>query len=329
MPGIADLARPPAHRGPLIASGAVLVAVGVALFQLRLNEELEGGWHTALALVTAGLILWLAVQERPEGGAPPGHQSAMLVAGLLLLDLGLLRFADVLTDFDAGGFPSGSLVWTSLVVAAAALYGAARRGSAVCALICALATGAALLAAVHWIFDAGSATTYRWLLLLLAVGYIVVSLGLRGGAPRHSEQMVNAAGFAILAIGLLALVTNVFFGFSLGGSESAAFLPDGWELVLFAAGCGLVAYAANDKAPGPAYLGVANLLVFSLAVGLNEGNLRWWPAMILIVGLVMLLAGLRPRRPLPPEPPAYGARDLPLAQRSADDDDVTVRVVQD
>ena len=31
MPGLAELLRPPPHRGPLIATGAVLVTVGVAL----------------------------------------------------------------------------------------------------------------------------------------------------------------------------------------------------------------------------------------------------------------------------------------------------------
>lgn len=327
MSGFGDLARPPAHRGPLIATGAVLIAVGVVLFELRLNEELGRGWHTALALVTASLILWLAFQERPDGGSPPGHQSVMLVAGLLLLYLGLIRLADVLNDFDE--FPSGSLVWTSLIVAGVALYGAVRRNSSVCALIAALAGGVALLSAVNWIFGATSVTTYRWLLLLLALVFIVISLGLRGSHPRHSEQMVNAAGAKILSIGLFA----VFNGFLLAVSFSEnpttpAVLPNGWELVVFAAGCGLVAYAAVDKAAGPAYLGFANLAVFAVAVGVSEGNLRWWPALILVAGLVMLLAGLRPRRPLPPEPDAYGARDLPLAARAADDD-VTVRVVQD
>ena len=326
MAGFADLARPPAHRGPLIASGAVLVAVGVATFQFRLDEELGRGWHTTLALATAALILWLAFQERPEGGAPPGHQSVMLVAGLLLLDLGLLRFADLLSDFE-DGFPSGSIVWTSLAVGGLALYGAGRRNSAICALIAAIAAGAAVLAGVHWIFGAESITTYRWMLLLLALGYIVLSLGLRGGWPRHSEQMVNAAGLSILAIGLVAVAGGLFLAITFDG-EAPTLLPDGWELVVFAAGCGLVAYAAADKAPGPAYLGVANLAVFIVVVGIDEGNLRWWPAFVLVTGLAMLLAGLRPRRPLPPEPASYGAKDLPLAARSADDD-VTVRVVQE
>ena len=56
------------------------------------------------------------------------------------------------------------------------------------------------MAFVNWATDADSVTTYRWLLLALALGYVVGSLLLRGPAPRHAEQMVNAAGLAVLAI---------------------------------------------------------------------------------------------------------------------------------
>ena len=59
-----------------------------------------------------------------------------------------------------------------------------------------------MLSFVNWATDADSLTTYRWLLAAAALGYVVVSLLLRGAAPRHAEQMVNAAGLAVLAIGL-------------------------------------------------------------------------------------------------------------------------------
>jgi hypothetical protein len=42
----------------------------------------------------------------------------------------------------------------------------------------------------------------------------------------------------------------------------------------------------------------------------------------------MLAAGLRPRRPLPPEPDPYRAGEAPLAAR-ADKDEIVVRVRQD
>ena len=45
---LVDLLRPPAHRGPLIAAGAVLVTVGVALEEVRLNDKLPTGVHLAI-----------------------------------------------------------------------------------------------------------------------------------------------------------------------------------------------------------------------------------------------------------------------------------------
>ena len=38
---------------------------------------------------------------------------------------------------------------------------------------------------------------------------------------------------------------------------------------MLAAGCGLVAYGAVDRAPGAAYLGFANLLAFVVVVAIS------------------------------------------------------------
>ncbi len=322
-----DLLRPPPHRGPLIAAGAVLVTLGVALEEIRLDNKLSTGVHLVILALAAGVIYALGVQVRQEG-RPYAFQSVLLVCGLLLLFPALLTLSDVL-GADFGGFPAGALVWTSLLFAGAALYPAAARRSAICALIAALAFGLAGLAFVNWVFGATSANTYRWLLLLAAIAYVLVSLVLRGSAPRHSEQMVNAAGLAILAIGLthvLPAASAFLFPF---GSAAASPLPNGWELVLFAAGCGLVAYGAIDRAPGPAYLGVANFAAFVVAVGpSDEDTLVYWPALILALGVAVMFAGLRPRAPLPPEPTAYTAGSVPLASRS-DEDEPVVRVRDD
>ncbi len=80
-----DLLRPPAHRGPLIAAGAVLVTVGVALEEIRLNDKLPTGVHLVILALAAGVILALGLQARPEDGRPPTYQSVLLVAGLGLL----------------------------------------------------------------------------------------------------------------------------------------------------------------------------------------------------------------------------------------------------
>ena len=321
-----ELLRPPAHRGPLIAAGAVLVTVGVALEEIRLADALATGVHLAILAVAAAVILALGLQARPEGGRPPAFQSVLLVCGLALLAPALLTLSDVLgADFDE--FPAGAVTWTSLVLAGAALWPAAAKGSSICALIGALAIGVAALSFVNWSTGASSVTTYRWLLAAAALAYVTFSLVLRGPAPRHSEQLVNAAGLAILGIALTGLVSGLlvlFLPFGLG--SDAGFLPNGWELVVLVAGCGLVAYGAVDRTPGPAYLGVANLVAFIVAAGLSEDDtLLYWPLVILALGLGAMGAGLRPRRPLPPEPTAYPSGTVPLASRTGEETVLRVR----
>jgi hypothetical protein len=332
-----ELLRPPAHRGPLIASGAVLLTLGITLEELRLSERLGNGAHLLFLAVCAAVTLGLGLQFKPEGGRPPAFQSVLLVTGLGLTHAALLRLANLLgADFDQ--FSPGPFVWTSLVVAAVAAWAAVNRASAICALIAAVESGVAVLALWDWIFDPSGPTPFRWLLLVLAIGLVLVSLVARGGWPRHSEQLVNAAGLAILAIGLTGVAVAIVESFSPFGGNPDAPLPGFWELVLLVGGCGLIAFGAVDRAPGAAWLGLANLAVFTLAatIGADE-TLAWWPLLLLLLGIGTLVAGLRPRAPLPPEPRAYTVNDMPLAARSTErigseslwDDTTVVRVRDD
>jgi hypothetical protein len=335
-----DLLRPPPHRGPLIAAGAVVLAVGVMAAELRLGGAVGIGVHMLLTGVTAGVILGIGLQPAGEGGRPPAYQSVLLVTGLLVFEAFLLRLADALgADFGAGGggardtfvwgnLPPGSIVWTSFVLAAMAGWASLARRSAVCLLIAALATGLALLAAVAWIFDADSQGPYRFLLLAVAIALALGSLVLRGGQPRHAEQLVNAAGVAILVIPLMALAAGALQLLSLFGGAPDSLLPGFWELVVLAGGCGLVAYGAVDRVPGAAYLGLANLFLFVIVVSVGaDETLLYWPLLLILLGAGALLAGLRPRAPLPPEPDPYRAGEQPLAARA--DEEITLRVRDD
>ncbi len=324
-----ELLRPPAHRGPLIAAGAVVLTVGIALVELRLDDELPGLVHVLILGLAAALFLGLGLQADRDGGAPAPPQSVLLVCGLLLLWAGLLRLADLL-GADLGELPAATLVWTSLIVAAAAGYAALRCDAAICTMLAGIAAGIAVLAAANWIFGASSETAYRWLLLALAVVFALASLVLRGGRPRHAELMVVTGGLAILAIFLVAAV-GALFGALLpfGDPPEAGLLPGFWELVLLVAGCGLVAYGAVDRVPGAAWLGVAQLAGFVVAASAgSDDTLLWWPLLLLLLGGGALAAGLRPRLPLPPEPAGYSV-ERPLASRTGDDDEITVRVRND
>ena len=297
-----DLLRPPAHRGPLIAAGAVTFSLGVALMLAR--TEPEAGWILVITGALAAMWLWLGLQGA-EGGPPPAFASVLIVTGLAALGAALVSLADVLGVEE---FESGTTTWIALVLAAVAAAASRRRSSAIAALIAALAGGFAVLSAYDWIFEPTGVTGFRWLLLLLAIAFGLGSLVLRGTSQRHAEQMVNAAGFAILLIPLLSVAPSLLFG-------PIPTLPGFWKLVVVAAGLGLVAYAAADRAPGAAYLGAANLVAF-LALAADSDDLLFWPAFLLAVGGVMVLAGLRPRRPLPPEPAtSTSPDDLPPTLR--------------
>jgi hypothetical protein len=323
-----ELLRPPAHRGPLIAAGAVLFTLGIALEELRLEDVLPNGVHVLIVAAAAAPILGLGLQAQLENGRPAAFQSVLLVCGLLLLGGALLELANLLgADFD--GFPAGAIVWTSLLLCAAALYPAVRRNSAICGMIAGLALGIAILAAANWIFGVESQTTYRWLLLALSIAFVLASLVLRGGRPRHAELMVITAGLATLAIAVVASIGALFGVFAGAGAGDDGYLPGFWEFVVLAAGCGLIAYGAVDHVPGAAWLGLTHLVAFlgSASAGADD-TLLWWPLVLLALGAAVLVAGLRPRRPLPPEPDPYKAGEAPLAAR-ADDADVVIRVRDD
>jgi hypothetical protein len=323
-----ELLRPPAHRGPLIAAGAVLFTAGIALEELRLDDALPNGLHLIIVAASAALILGLGLQAPLEGGSPAAYQSVLLVCGLLLLEGSLLELAEILGADFFDGFPAGALVWTSLLLCAAALYPAVRRNSAICGMIAGIAVAVAILSAANWIFDAESQTFYRWLLLALAVAYMLASLVLRGGNPRHAELMVITAGLGTLAIALVAsvgAVAGALIGF--GDTGEDGFLPGFWEFIVLGAGCGLIAYGAVDRVPGAAWLGLAHLVAFIGAASAGaDDTLLWWPLILLLLGGGVLATGLRPRRPLPPEPDGYSV-DRPLASRT--DEEIFMRVRND
>jgi hypothetical protein len=323
---VLELLRPPPHRGPLIAAGAVVLAAGLVLGMLRLGDDLSPVVGLLIFAAAAGLNLGLGLQAPSEEGRPPAYQSVLLVTGLLLLWLAFWWLADVL---GADSLTPGTVTWSGLLVAGASAFAALRARSAICLLIGVIALGVALVAAIEWIFEPDSFTASRWLLLVLATGLVIGSLVLRAGAPRHSQLLIVGAGLAILAIALQALVVTLFGSVFFSGGSSEI-LPGFWELVVLASAFGLLAYSAVDRAPGPAWLGATNLAAFiASAWASDDQTLYWWPLLLVVLGTVALIAGLRPRTPLPPEPDGYRMGEQPRAARASDDDELVLRVRDD
>jgi hypothetical protein len=237
--------------------------------------------------VPGALLFWLGAQAPNEDGLPPAYQSVLLSTGWPLVYGGALGL------FHAAGVTALlSIALASALAATLAIWPALERNSAISLLAAAIAGGVAIGTAWTWLFDTG---WLRWLALVYAAALVLFSLVLREPAPRHGEVLIDAAGLSVVFIGLVCYRD---------GSNGL------WEVVLLGAGLGLTAFGALDRSPGPGYLGVINLVLFIAVAG------RFWPIVLLAAGVLMLVAGLRPRRPLPPEPDPYRAGEAPLAART-------------
>jgi len=317
------LLRPHPHRGDVVAAGAVPLAVAAFLIDLRMTQWGVGARFVVVGLLS-GLVLTMGWLAPLESDVPRAYHSVLLVAGLLAVALALGLLAELLGAARPPG--AGGQTWTFGLLSLLAAGAARRANSGACTLIAALAAAIALQELVSWVFAPHGPGTFRALLLFESLAFVGGALRLRDSRRRHAVQLVNAAGLLALVLGLsyliatgiAALLRRAGAGAFFSGSVSA---PFGWKLYLLAVGFGLVAYAAVDREPGPAYIGVAVLAVFAVLAGLpvaERGSLVGWPLFLLLIGAIGLGVGLRPRQPLPPPPPAGNepAPTVPLRDTS-------------
>jgi hypothetical protein len=308
-----DLLRPKPFRGAVIAAGVVVLVTLVWVVSTRFDDAWGPGAHVAYAGVAWAFVTALAVLSPSEGDAPHAYQSVLFVAAVaLLLDV-LLELGGLLGAESAFSAP-GNVTWVMAVLAAFALAFATRRDSAACTLIGALAGGAGVLAAVHWIWEPEGLRTDRWVLLGLMLVYGVVAIGQRDRRLRHGVALIDAAGVAAL------LISGSFvLGAIVSEAEPVTGVAWGWELLTVAAGFGLIAYSSVDRQPGPAYLGVLNLVAFaiitSLGVSREGATLLGWPVALAAAAAALLAIGLRPTTPAPPPPDIDAPEAPPLPLR--------------
>ena len=322
MGGLLDAVRPHPHRGDLIAAAAVPLAVGVLMAEVRFDGVWGRGVQFVLALLACALVLGMGLLAPLEEQRPRAYHTVLLVAGLALLALAIVRLAQVFGEHSPLS-ASGTVTWMTTLFAGIAAVGTWRLRSPICALLEFVAGGITLLAFVDWVFQPSGPNTFRWLLLVLVLGYVAVHVRLRDGWPRHAVQAVNAAGLAGIALAA-TFAFNAFAIIRLGGAVSFHLNPGtGWELVLLATGLALIAYAGVDREPGPGYLGVAVLVLFVVLAGqpsASGASLIGWPILLLLLGGAGVAAGLRPRRDLPPEPgpPTPPSPPRPMTGRAAE-----------
>ncbi|HWE33036.1 MAG TPA: hypothetical protein VG410_06100 [Solirubrobacteraceae bacterium] len=304
-----DWLRPHPSRGDVIAGGAVPLSVLAVVIPLRMTQWATGPKFAVVALIALLLLTmgWLAPLESET---PRAYHSVLLIAGLLPMLVALVLFAELIGAAHPPG--AGGFVWVLLIETALAWAAARRANSGACTLIAAGSGAGFVFAFVAWAFKPHSFDTYRAMSVVLTLGYAVGSLRLRERRRRHAVQLVNAGGLLtlLLAVTYLESTLIVVRGGGLIPPSSGFFgslsAPFGWKLWILIVAFGLVAYAGVDRERGPAYIGVVLLLAFALLVGYpvsSRGSLVGWPLFLLIIGAGGLAIGLRPRVPLPPEPP--------------------------
>lgn len=293
MAPLLDAIRPHPHRGDLIAAGVVPLALGIVMVNVRMGGTWGDGALFVVTALAGAFVAALAILAPLEAQTPRAYHSVLLVAALVLVAFTLIRLGQVL---GADGLGAGLLTWTATLFTVKATWLAARKHSGICTFMAAVGAGVATIAFVNWAFEPESFSTYRWILLLLVLVYIVGHVRLRDSAPRHAPALAIAAGVAVLA---QAAVLGRLVPFVLVGDSS-----NGWEFVVLACALGLLAYAAVDSQPGAGYQGFFALVAFALVAGRPhpDATLLGWPLLLVIGGGIAIGFGLRPREELPPEP---------------------------
>jgi hypothetical protein len=316
-PPLIDVLRPKPFRGDVVAAGVLALVTLVWTVEVRFADAWAPGAHLAYAALAWAFVTAMAALAPMEGDTPRAYQSVLYVTGVALLGAVLLNLSE-LVGSGAAVSSDGNAFWVFSLLALHALAFATLRNSAVCTLVGAIAGGAAVLSFVQWAFDASKASTSRWVLLGLFLIYGFVAMAQRDRRLRHGVALIDAAGFAMLAIAASFLVDMAVVTF---GDEPPS-VPGagwGWELLIGGAGFGLVAYSSVDRQPGPAYLGVANLVAFALItsgdVSAAGATLLGWPVALALAAAALLVVGLRPTTPAPPPPDIDAPEPPPLPLR--------------
>ena len=288
--------RPLPHRGDVVAAGAVALAALVALLQVRFDHTWDEGIHFVYSAAALALVGTLALRAPREGDAPRAYVSALLAVTFALAVPTLARLALILGS--DGLDSSGTLVWAGAALAALGFGLAAARGSELCVLLGAVSLVLAVLGFVDVVFSPGGVTTFRWLLLALVAGFALATVATRDRRPKRAVALADAGGLTALALALTFALDQLFGSSPLFGPGAGT----GWEAFLYACGFGLCAFSAVDRAPGPGWIGVAVLLATTVTAAGGKATLVGWPLVLAIGAGGLLVIGLRPSRPLPPDP---------------------------
>ena len=292
--------RPDPERGTLVAAAVTALTLTVLVINSRFEDEWGQGIHFLYTALAAAVVIGMAAgSARPAGGEdrPATWQSALFVASFVLFIGTLSTLADILGS--DGVFESpGTTVWVGLLTIGLLAWFVTGWNSGISTLLAAVTLAVVVVSFVDWVFDPEDTDTFRWILLLIALGFMAVGLSRRRTEPHHAVGWMNAAGLAVLAIALTFAFEAFAAAFTIFGDGGSSFESPGtgWELVVLAGGAILIGYSVNTAQAGPGYLGVANLLAFAaLAASPSEDgpSLIGWPIVLLLITVALFAISRR------------------------------------
>ncbi|MDQ3409428.1 MAG: hypothetical protein M3469_05540 [Actinomycetota bacterium] len=303
--------RPHSHRGDVVAAGAVVLALGAAVADLRLGEAWAAGVRLALLSGPAALIVLVMGVRSPVQERPRPYVTILLLVGLALTGLALSDLADVLGDERRLASPAATTFVSGCLAALCLVLAPAKRSATVTLAGC-VAGAATLLAAADLGFELDDRLeAFRYLLCAALLLVVLAATVTRDRRRRHAVAFAEAGGLALVAIGATLVAERLPEIAPVGPLAQGT--GAGWEALLLLGGWGLLAYAAVDRERGPAWLGVAVLALFTGLAGTGEdASLLWWPLGLAVAGAAIVAFGLRPAAQSPPEP--QDTREEPRAQ---------------
>lgn len=308
--------RPQPHRGDLVAAGAVPLAIAVVMINVRLDGPWGTGIFLILDVIAAALLLGMGLTADPEAketdrgtglARPRAYVAVLLIAGALLSFAALLRLSQVFTGSDGGGSGTGFWVTALYTIGVVALW--RMRSVAVLMLLASISAVICIVFFIDWISGPNGVQTYRWIALLLILGFVALHLATRETLYRESVLFIVAGGLVAFALTYTLAVDLRAVALPSVGGGSGGNLPVGWALISVITGFALVAFSALEREPAPGYLGAFVLGSFAFIAGVPSSDgpsLIGWPILLLIVGIAGLAFALRPSAPLPPAPGGTG-----------------------
>jgi len=320
-----------AHRGNTFAAGSVVLAAAVVEAELRPGTS--AGVRTGLALALALIAAVGALRSPVEPGAPRAYQELLLA---IAAAAGTAAFAHGLALAGAGPGDGVDAWWVALVAGGGAVLALTLARARAATIVLGLGAAAAVVALVA---GAGAAWTgadprvgVRWVLLLAAVALVLAIV------LRIDNRYRQAVALADVLAAVVVLLAATFLLDAVPGAAGALGLPAdpdgsglGWQLLLVTAGFSLAGLGATLHERGPGWLGALALVASLGVLARDGGGLVGWPAVLGVLGLVLVAVALRPvaeRAPVATEddePPApvlpFGRRRLVAVAREPDPDD--------